>query len=161
MESYGFRRVTRADLDLLAGWLREPHVARWWGDPEEQLAILASDIGAPAMWLNVVSLSGRPFAYIQIYDPFAYGVLPDQPAGTRGIDQFIGVPAMAGIGHGPRFMAAFCDMLFAEGAGRVVTDPDPANAVAIRAYDKAGFRRIDERILGDGPAVLMARDRAN
>jgi aminoglycoside 6'-N-acetyltransferase len=113
------------------------------------------------MSLNVVVLHGQPFAYIQAYDPADYGVLSDQPAGTRGIDQFIGVPEMTGIGHGPRFIAAFSDHLFTAGATRVVTDPDPANKVAIRAYEKAGFRRIDERILADGPAVLMARDRAN
>jgi aminoglycoside 6'-N-acetyltransferase len=160
MENYTFRAVTHDDLELLAGWLREPHVARWWGDPAEELALIAGDMAEPAISLNLVALNGEAFAYIQSYDTAACGVLTDQPAGTRGIDQFIGVPAMTGIGHGPRFMTAFCNQLFTASARRVVTDPDPANRIAIRAYGKAGFRRIDERILEDGPVVLMARDRA-
>ena len=44
------------------------------------------------------------------------------------------------------------------GAPRVVTDPDPANARAVRAYEKAGLRR--ERLVEtpDGRALLMVRD---
>ncbi|TPW11645.1 MAG: GCN5-related N-acetyltransferase [Acidimicrobiaceae bacterium] len=30
MSAITFRRVIRADFPLLAGWLAEPHVARWW-----------------------------------------------------------------------------------------------------------------------------------
>jgi aminoglycoside 6'-N-acetyltransferase len=39
-----------------------------------------------------------------------------------------------------------------------VTDPDPANARAVRAYEKAGFLR--DRIVHtpDGPALLMVRN---
>jgi aminoglycoside 6'-N-acetyltransferase len=40
----------------------------------------------------------------------------------------------------------------------VLTDPDPANARAIRAYEKAGFR--GDRVVStlDGSALLMVRD---
>ena len=43
------------------------------------------------------------------------------------------------------------------GTPRIVTDPDPANIRAVRAYAKAGFRR--ERMVDtpDGPALLMVR----
>jgi len=61
-------------------------------------------------------------------------------------------------GHGSAFIRMFIDDLLAAGASRVLTDPDPANARAIRAYEKAGLRR--ERIVHtpDGPALLMVRD---
>ncbi len=26
------------DTGLLAGWLKRPHVARWWGDPDTHIA---------------------------------------------------------------------------------------------------------------------------
>jgi aminoglycoside 6'-N-acetyltransferase len=61
-------------------------------------------------------------------------------------------------GHGSAFIRAFTDGLLASGVPRVVTDPDPANARAIRAYQKAGFQR--DRIVDtpDGPALLMVRN---
>jgi aminoglycoside 6'-N-acetyltransferase len=40
----------------------------------------------------------------------------------------------------------------------VVIDPDPDNAAAIRAYEKAGFRAFDRRTSIYGPALLMVRD---
>ena len=80
-----------------------------------------------------------------------------QPEGARGLDQFIGEADMLGRGHGSAFIRAFADRLLASGTPRVVIDPDPANKRAIRAYEKAGFRR--ERMVDtpDGPALLMAR----
>ena len=48
---------------------------------------------------------------------------------------------MIGHGHGSAFIRAFIERLLATGTPRVVIDPDPANARAIRAYEKAGFRQ--------------------
>ena len=39
----------------------------------------------------------------------------------------------------------FARHLFESGARRVVIDPHPNNGRAIRAYQKAGFAKIDER----------------
>jgi aminoglycoside 6'-N-acetyltransferase len=61
-------------------------------------------------------------------------------------------------GHGSGFIRAFTDRLLASGTPRIVIDPDPANARAIRAYENAGFER--DRIVHtpDGPALLMVRN---
>ena len=40
----------------------------------------------------------------------------------------------------------------------MLTDPDPINARAIRAYEKAGFLRQREVDTPDGRALLMLRD---
>jgi aminoglycoside 6'-N-acetyltransferase len=53
---------------------------------------------------------------------------------------------------------AFVDGLFARGAKRVVIDPDPANARAIRAYKNAGFESFDTRTSVYGAALMLARD---
>jgi aminoglycoside 6'-N-acetyltransferase len=53
---------------------------------------------------------------------------------------------------------AFADQLLASGTPRVVIDPDPTNARAIRAYEKAGFCRDRVVDTPDGPALLMVRD---
>jgi aminoglycoside 6'-N-acetyltransferase len=81
------------------------------------------------------------------------------PAGTRGIDQFIGVSDMIGRGHGPRLIRQFVDGLLISGTPRVVTDPDPGNGRAVRAYEKAGFEREGLVDTPDGPALLMVRNR--
>jgi aminoglycoside 6'-N-acetyltransferase len=39
-----------------------------------------------------------------------------------------------------------------------VIDPNPGNPRAIRAYEKAGFRRAREVDTPDGRALLMIRD---
>ena len=65
---------------------------------------------------------------------------------------------MVGCGHGSAFVRAFVDDLLRQGTPRVITDPSVANARAIRAYEKAGFRRDREVDTPDGPALLMIRD---
>jgi aminoglycoside 6'-N-acetyltransferase len=42
----------------------------------------------------------------------------------------------------------------------VITDPSVANARAIRAYAKAGFRRHGEVDTPDGRELLMIRDKS-
>jgi aminoglycoside 6'-N-acetyltransferase len=158
--AYAFRAMTADDLPLIRDWLAEPHVAAWWGDPKEQFALVHGDLGHPAMKQFIVTVDGRSFGYLQCYDPAAWpeGGLGVQPAGTRGIDQFIGEPAMIEQGHGSAFIRAFVGALLNNGAPRAVTDPDPGNARAIRAYEKAGFRQQRLVATCDGPALLMVRD---
>ena len=45
-----------------------------------------------------------------------------------------------------------------KGAPRIVTDPDPANRRAVRAYEKAGFEKHRMVETSDGPALLMVRN---
>ena len=108
----------------------------------------------------IVSHDGRAFAHQQSWDPALWPDYPlqDQPAGTLGIDQFIGEADMLGQGHGTRFIGAFTRHLLAQGAPRVVIDPDPENLAAIRAYEKAGFTALDIRETGDGPALIMFQE---
>jgi aminoglycoside 6'-N-acetyltransferase len=108
----------------------------------------------------IVALDERPFAYLQCYriSDWHVGFGP-QPLGTRGLDQIIGEPDMVGVGHGSAFVRQFSDNLLSNGTPRVVLDPDPANARAIRAYEKAGFVRDREVVTPDGRALLMFRDR--
>jgi aminoglycoside 6'-N-acetyltransferase len=65
---------------------------------------------------------------------------------------------MIGRGHGSSFIRQFVDTLLTSGIPRVVTDPDPDNDRAVRAYAKAGFQR--ERLVDtpDGQALLMVRN---
>ena len=157
---YEFRPMAAADLALVSRWLAAPHVARWWGNPGEQLALVRGDLDHPGMDQFIIAVEQRPFGYLQCYDLVTW---PDeafgtQPKGTRAIDQFIGEPDMIDRGHGSAFIRAFVDELLAVGTPRVLTDPDPTNIRAIRAYEKAGFAADHVVHTLEGPALLMVRD---
>jgi len=156
-KTYGFRRMTEADLPMLRQWLQTPDAAAWWGALEDEMQNLAADLQEAGMRLWIVSLGETPFAFLQDYDPHAWADHPfnDLPQGTRGIDQTIGIPEMIGQGHGSAFIAQHVARLFDEGAPVVCTDPDPTNARAIRAYEKAGFARFEQRSTDWGECLLM------
>jgi aminoglycoside 6'-N-acetyltransferase len=158
--AYVFQPLTRAHLPLVRYWLSTPHVSAWYGDPDEGLAEIEAVLTDPATQGFIVRFERTPIGYVQAYDPFAEEGHPyrDQPAGTLGIDQFIGKPELLGQGHGPRFIARFMQICFKAGARRIVTDPDPTNARAIRAYAKAGFAPIGERETAWGRVLLMAHE---
>ena len=157
---YQFRPMSAADLPMVRRWLEAPHVAQWWRDPDTQFALVSEDLGHPAMDQFVVAAENRPFAYLQCYDPNAWpeGGLGMHPDGTRGIDQFIGEPDMIDRGHGSALIRSFVDNLLNGGTPRVVTDPDPENIRAVRAYEKAGFQRARLVDTPDGRALLMVRN---
>jgi len=157
---YEFRPLTVKDFVLLGHWLREPHVAEWWDDPETELAEIRGHMDSVSVEPLIVELDGRPIGYLQTYDPHLEDDHPynDQPFGTLGVDLSIGVPELVGVGHGSALLAAFVDELFREGTPRVIIDPTPENARAVRAYTKAGFAPVGERVSEYGRVLLMARD---
>ena len=156
---YVFQAMTAADLPLVLHWLKQPHVREWWGDTHAQFELVSGDLGVETMDQFIVAIDNRPFGYIQCYDLSDWDSgFGDHPAGTRGIDQFIGEPDLVDRGHGSAFIRAFVDDKLAQGAPRMVTDPDPDNARAIRAYEKAGFEKVRLVDTPDGIALLMVRD---
>jgi len=157
---YHFRAMSAGDLPMLRRWLSMPHVVQWWGDPNTQFDLVSEDLSHPAMDQFIVATEDRPFAYIQCYDPAVWDAhyFSPQPKGTRGMDQFIGEPDMTDRGHGSAFIRQFADERFLRGTPRVLTDPDPENARAVRAYEKAGFQRDRLVDTPDGPALLMIRN---
>ncbi|TKT82793.1 GNAT family N-acetyltransferase [Aquamicrobium sp. LC103] len=157
---YGFRPVVEADLPVITGWLRQPHVAEWWDDPETEIESIREHIDSVSVEPLIIELDGRPIGYLQSYDPHLEDDHPyqDQPTGTLGIDLSIGIPELVGKGHGSAILRQFADELFAEGTPRVIIDPDPANGRAVRAYEKAGFKAFDTRTSQYGPALMMALD---
>jgi aminoglycoside 6'-N-acetyltransferase len=151
--------MTSADLPLIRRWLTQPHVREWWGDPAEQYALVSSDLDVSAMDQFMVATDGFDFAYLQCYDLTAWNSgFGAQPKGTRGIDLFIGEPDMIARGHGSALIRAFVEDRLKHGAPRIVTDPDPLNTRAVRAYEKAGFQKAGMVDTPDGPTLLMVRN---
>ena len=112
--------MTADDLPQILRWLAAPHVAQWWGNPDDQFGLVSEDLAEPAMDQFIVATDNRPFGYLQCYDPTAWleNGLGAQPQGTRGIDQFIGDPDMINRGHGSAFIRVFIDSLLAAGTPR-------------------------------------------
>jgi aminoglycoside 6'-N-acetyltransferase len=161
MRRYSFRELTRRDLPMVRSWLEQPHWREWWGEaPDEDLAEIEAHIDSISVEPFIIEMDGKPIGYLQTYDPHLEDGHPyaDQPFGTLGIDLSIGEAALIHKGHGSRALDAFADLMFSEGVPRLIIDPDPANAAAIRAYEKAGFVAFDTRTSEYGPAVMMARD---
>ncbi|WP_138472977.1 GNAT family N-acetyltransferase [Poseidonocella sp. HB161398] len=137
-QDYSFRRAAPDDLALLAEWQARPHVRAWWS---REAPFTVADLADPLVSRWIVSVDGRPFAFLQDYTVHGW---PEHhfrhlPRGSRGIDQFIGEPAMLGLGHGTAFIGARLQALFDAGAPVIATDPHPANDRAIAVYRKLGF----------------------
>ncbi len=157
---YAFEALQPCHLPLMRKWLAAPHLQEWWGDPAAAAAEIEATLADPSTDPYLVTVDGRPLAYIQLYRPHDEASHPyaDQPPRTGGIDQSIGNASDLGQGHGPAFIRRFVEARFDEGYTRIVTDPDPANARAIRAYEKAGFTALGERDTEFGRVLLMAYD---
>lgn len=162
--AFRFVPVTPADRPLLFEWLSTAQSQKWWGDPDEEIRLIyEGEASGESSGYIVHDVDQGPFAYIQSWpcDGQPADAIVDEPwvadqaAGTLGIDITIGKPNMLGKGLGSRAVAAFCAKLFAEGAPRLVIDPDAANLRAVRAYEKAGFIRYDAHVREDGTTLLM------
>ena len=161
----GFRPLVAADYPLLRRWLEAPHVREWWGDVEEELGHVRDMVeGRDTTRPFLIEADGAAVGYIQYWfvghhqnaDWIAdHPWLTELPSDAVGVDLSIGDPALLSKGIGSAALAAFVGLLCDEGHGTIVIDPDPANARAVRAYEKAGFRPIPHLVGRTGDALLM------
>ena len=165
--NFEFRLVTADDVEMLHEWLHRPHVAEWWAPTPTLEEVRAEFVGdspeGPSVRPYIAQVSGEPVGFIQSYvaAEAGDGWWPDETdPGVLGIDQYLADATRLNQGLGTAMVQAFVARLFGDPAvTRVQTDPDPANARAIRCYEKAGFRRIAEVNTPDGRALLMYCDR--
>jgi RimJ/RimL family protein N-acetyltransferase len=156
----GFRPVTPADRPMLASWIARPHWQRWWGPAEQEADDIVAHVTDPDVGPFFITLDGRDVGYIQWWRPDGAWDIPVDapPATTRGIDLSIADPDDCNRGLGSRALTAFVARLAAEGVTRFLIDPAPDNAVARRAYARAGFVEVARGTHTDGPYVLMLLD---
>ena len=139
-ERTSLRPATDDDLDLLAGWLADPEVYRWWeGRPlsREEVADLYTGRRRPEVEPFVIEAEGLAVGYLQCW------------RGTEtsgGIDLFL-VPEARGRGLGPdAARAASSFLLDQRGWTEVTVDPVVDNLRAIRAFERAGFTPEGEEL---------------
>jgi aminoglycoside 6'-N-acetyltransferase len=147
-----FRPLVLPDLPMLKGWFDQPHAAPWFRGGRPLAAIVEEFTryfdGTEPINSYVVSYAGAPIGLCQwerLGDfpetAKAYGATDPE---TVNCDILIGDPAFAHRGLGGPLVRRFLrELAFRE--PRFVScliDPRAENAIAIRAYGKAGFRHV-------------------
>ena len=109
-----------------------PAVSRWWGPPEEGFPW--SD--EPESTRFVIAVDGAVAGLIQFYEE------PTLRYRHAAVDLFLD-PTLHGRGIGTEALRMLVEHLVRDrGHHRITIDPATANAVAIRSYEKAGFRPV-------------------
>ena len=155
--SIAFRPLRREDFALLARWLAEPLVARWWNHettPEAVERDFGPTIDGRDETAIFISLLGdRPFGLVQRYPIAAYAdylaeltAVCDVPPGALSIDYLIGDPDIRGRGLGAAMIAAFVGESFSAhpDARDVIVPVAAGNTASWRALERAGFNRVAE-----------------
>ena len=144
-----FRRLAESDLPLLHRWLNAPHVLEWWDRPgpapdEVRAKYLPRITGPHDVAPYVICRGETPIGYIQLYPVGAEEWGRRDAGGAVGIDLFIGEARYLHRGLGPRILRHFLkEIVFQDEAIHACfIDPSPRNHIAIRAFEKAGFRAV-------------------
>jgi aminoglycoside 6'-N-acetyltransferase len=152
-----WRPLAAADLPLLADWLREPEVARWWNH-ENTAEAVERDFGASVRGEEpgedlVVSLDGHPIGLLQRSvigdypeDLAEFEALIDVPDGAVELDYLIADATLRGRGLGSRMITAAVQSTWRDypSTPAVLVAVVAANTASWRALEKAGLTRITE-----------------
>jgi len=163
-----FTPVAPEHYALLRTWLERPHMREWWGEPETELGYIRDMVeGRDTTRPFLILSAGEPLGYIQYWfvghhqnqewledHPW----LAELPRDAVGVDLSIGEPEKLSGGFGSAALIAFVAMLRAEGHRTIIIDPDPGNARAVKAYEKAGFRPVPSLVGRTGDALIMQHD---
>lgn len=156
--------VTSSDLPLIGRWLREDHVRRYWGEPEENLRLLR-DPPSSGSRRAVIEADGRKVGLVLWQHPSRRELdeagLHDVPESVIDIDIMIGEAAEVGRGVGPAAIRMAAESALADSSVPfVIAATLIENQPSQRAFVKAGFR--NDREFDDVPSgryVLMVRSR--
>jgi aminoglycoside 6'-N-acetyltransferase len=145
------RPLRRADLPLLARWLAEPLVARWWHHQTTPEAV-ERDFGpcidgAEPTTVYLGCVDGQPYGLVQIYAIASYpeyveelATVCEVPPGALSIDYLVGEPTARGRGLGAGMIAAAVARGFADHpeAHDVLVPVAVGNIASWRALRRAG-----------------------
>ncbi len=170
--------LASADLPLIAHWLTQPHVARFWRDPSDLASVTAhyapAIVGDDPTWMYLICAPQRPVGLIQRYRIRDYPdwalALPDglvRIDTAAGVDYLIGEPDALRQGLGTAAITACAALCFAADpdVDQVVAAPQQENSGSWKALERAGFRRawagqLDSDDPADaGPAYVYVLDR--
>jgi aminoglycoside 6'-N-acetyltransferase len=125
------RPLTEGDEDELRRIHSTPEVSRWWDLPDADFPW-----DEPESTRLAIEVDGAVAGLIQFSEEL------EPKYRHAGIDLFLD-PALHGRGLGTEAVRRVVRHLIGDrGHHRITIDPATANTAAIRAYEKAGFRRV-------------------
>ena len=174
-----FKPLEKSHFPLLLKWLESPPVKAWWDQdvhwtPElieekfssyvqgfKPLARVDPVIEKP-IHAFVMCIDDQEVGYIQYYNVYDFpreqgDEITGLPQSLASLDVFIGEEGWTARGIGPLLIEAFLkEHVFVEFDACFV-DPDTVNERAIRAYEKAGFKKV--KTIKDGTITWMIKIR--
>ncbi len=151
------RPITDGDRFRVRRWLREPHVAQWFGSRGAAEAAVTLAEQSQTALVRIIEHGGVAIGYAHALDIGDAQV----PPGAWTADVFIGVPEWRGRGLGAQALALLARDVFATTlATGLNVRVAVRNEAAVRAIEKAGFkwRSVGEDALL-GPCWLMVMER--
>ena len=133
-ETVTLRPVTEADLEPLAEIIREPGVARWWGEWDEPERLRENLRMDGAAW--VIEADGELAGWL--------GATEETEPEYRHVGLDVSLSSrFQGRGLGPDALRTAIRWYAGErGHHRFTIDPNARNERAIKAYEAVGFRPI-------------------
>jgi aminoglycoside 6'-N-acetyltransferase len=163
-----FRPLLADDLAQLHEWLEQPHVRRWWRDPEGYDEVVAHYLpsieGTDPSEHYVIVVDGRDVGMIETYlvsDYPEYDALVQVGAGVAGVDLLIGEHDLTGRGLGTETLRRFVEeIVFAHAqTSACIAGVEVENAASLRAFAKAGFAPVRDYEEEGRPHRLLRRER--
>lgn len=149
---YCLRRMDAStdNFALLAKWLSDERVLAFYEGRDmpftlEQVREKFSPraLGEENVIPCIMLYERRPVGYLQFYPANVKEYAFEENGKVYALDLFIGEPEYWGRGIGTNFVRLLLRYLFEQiGADWVVIDPHVDNTRAVRAYEKAGFRKV-------------------
>lgn len=172
-----FTPLDKLHFPLLLQWLETPHVKKWW-DPDVMYTqnlvqekfgkhIHANPISSKqekVTYAYIIKVNNEAIGYIQVYNAKVYteenGVdLSFIKEAVCGVDLFIGNEQFLHKGLGSIIIEQFGLKLLAKHFNKCLVDPDKNNGIAIRSFQKAGFKIIPQ--LQTDKAIWMIKELNN
>lgn len=156
--NFTFGALTELDLPLLLTWLESPHVKKWW-DQEVAYTIdlvkekfgrhinglTISNNSNNKTYAYIISVNDEKIGYIQTYNARDFAEengldLSTISGSICGVDLFIGEAKFLNKGFGAQILNNFEKQILIPHFDWCLIDPEKDNTVAIKAFEKAGFK---------------------
>jgi acetyl CoA:N6-hydroxylysine acetyl transferase len=155
-----------ADLDLVHGWMHQPHVVPFWhlDVPRAALRAYLESMAAAAHLEPLIGcVDGVPVSYWEVYWAARDALAGHYPADEhdQGVHLLVGPIELTSQGLGRRLLDAVAGWQLDREprTRRVVAEPDVRNARMIHVFERCGFVREGELELPEKRAALMVRHR--